>query len=363
MTFTINRKALLDELALLATVAETKTTMPILATTKFDFDGSLLTLTATNMDTSLVTSLSATGEAWSGCVPSKQLYELTRLLNGEEIQFSPDVENERIAVKWGKSRHKLPTYEAGNFPVITQPQVKVTVIDGPTLRKALERALRCITTDATEFWMQGVSLRTIEEKLYVVASNSRQTAICAIESTLNADVLVPWRAVASLVKLIDEGEVSVGIGENQVVFQQGVHTFTARLLDAKFPNWQPLIPTAFKYTVPLESESALPAFKLAAVTAYETALIPIPLLLIFGRDRITIETRESERGHSSETIAVSCEAVNGSSPYIGINGAHFISFLGDTEKVVLSFNDNPGPLLLSPADEPDYRYITMALKA
>lgn len=361
MTFTCNRKALLDELSLLQSVAERKTTMPVLSTTKFDFDGSLLTLTATNMDTSLVTSVSATGEAWSGCVPSKQLHELTRLMYGDEMTFVP--EDGRVVIKLGKSRHKLPTYKAGNFPVITQPQVKMTTVNGPVLCKALERALRCVTTDATEFWMQGVSLRTIDSKLYVVASNSRQTAICAIESNLNADVLIPWRAAASLVKLIDGGEVGVGIGDNQVVFQQGVHTFTARLLDAKFPNWQPLIPTTFKYAIPLDAEPALKAFKLAAVTANETALIPIPLRLTLSHDEMTIETRESERGHSSETVAAPCAALNGSGLAIGINGAHFISFLGDTEKVVLSFNDNPGPLLLSPADEPDYRYITMALKA
>lgn len=361
--FTVNRKLLLDELALLQSVAEVKTTMPILATTKFDFNGSMLTLTATSMDTSLVTSLSATGDGWAGCVPSKQLYELTRLFNGEEIQFAADTENQRVIVKWGKSRHKLPTYEADKFPTIEQPQVEMVVMDGPLLCKALERALRCVTPDATEFWMQGISLRTIDEKLYIVASNSRQTAICAIQTTMNADVLIPWRAVAALVKLIDEGEASVGVGENQVVFKQGVHTFTARLLDAKFPDWQPLIPTSYKYSITLDSEIARQAFRLAAVTAYETALIPIPLRLTLGHDEMIVETRESERGHSSETIAAPCATLNGSEIAIGVNGAHFISFLDDVEKVVLSFNDNPGPLQLSPESEPNYRYITMALKA
>lgn len=363
MTFTVNRKALLNELALLQTVAEVKTTMPILATTRFNFDGSLLTLTATNMDTSLITSLGATGEAWSGCTPSKQLYELTRLFNGEEIQFAPAPVSQRIVVKWGKSQHKLPTYEADKFPTIEQPQVETVLLDGPTLRKALERALRCVTTDASEYWMQGVSLRSIEGKLYVVASNSRQTAICAVDSTLQTDILIPRLAVASLVKLIEDGEIGIGASENQVTFQQGVHVFTARLLDAKFPNWQPLIPTSFTYSISLDAEPTLQAFKLAAVTAYETALIPIPLRLTLSHDEMTIETRESEKGHSSETVAAPCAALNGSSLIVGINGQHFIGFLGDTEKAVLSFNDNPGPLLLSPVDEPGYRYITMALKA
>jgi DNA polymerase-3 subunit beta len=360
MTFTVNRKQLETELSLLSTVAERKSTIPVLSYTKFSLSGSTLTLTATNMDTSLITSLPASGDEWQGCVPSKQLYELVRLFNGEEIQFVP--EEGRVVVKLGKSRHKLPTYEAAQFPTIEQPQVEMTAIDGPILSKALQRALRCITTDASEYWMQGVSLRSIDGQLYVVASNSRQTAICAIESPLQVDVLIPHRAIAALVKLISEGEVSVGIGENQIIFQQSGRTFTARLLDAKFPEWRPLIPTSYKYSITLDSETARQAFRLAAVTAYETALIPVPLRLTLGHDEMIIETRESERGHSSETVAAPCAALNGSELEIGINGAHFIGFLDDAEKAVLSFNDNPGPLQLSSEGEPGYRYITMALK-
>lgn len=361
MTFTVNRKALERELALLSTIAEKKTTIPVLAYTKFDLCANTLTLTATDMDTSLITSLPASGDEWQGCIQSKQLYELTRLFNGEEIQFIPEAG--RVMVKWGKSKHKLPTYEADTFPVIERPQVETVTLDGPTLRKALERALRCITTDATEFWMQGVSLRSIDGQLYIVASNSRQTAICTIESALRVDVLIPHRAVAALVKLISDGEVSVGTSENQIIFQQSGRTFTARLLDAKFPEWRPLIPTSYKYSITLDSEIARQAFRLAAVTAYETALIPIPLRLTLGHDEMIVETRESERGYSSETIAAPCATLNGSEIAIGVNGAHFISFLDDVEKVVLSFNDNPGPLQLSPESEPNYRYITMALKA
>jgi DNA polymerase-3 subunit beta len=360
MTFVVNRKALERELSLLATVAERKSTIPVLAYTKFSLAGDTLTLTATDMDTSLITSLPASGDEWQGCIPSKQLYELTRLMYGDEMAFAP--EEGRVVVKLGKSRHKLPTYEAVQFPTIEQPQVEMTAIDGPTLSKAFERALRCITTDASEFWMQGVSLRSIDGQLYIVASNSRQTAICAIESSLQVDVLIPHRAVAALVKLISDGELSVGISENQIIFQQSGRTFTARLLDAKFPEWRPLIPTSYIYSIMLDSETTQQAFRLAAVTAYETALIPIPLRLTLGHNEMIVETRESERGHSSETIAAPCATLNGSELAIGVNGAHFISFLDDAEKVVLSFNDNPGPLQLSPEGEPGYRYITMALK-
>src|SRR5829696_2365606 len=113
--FKVNRKSLAAELALLATTAERKTTMPILATIKFEFTGDTLVLTGTDIDTTIITEIEASGEPWTGCVPTKQLQELVRLFNGEEIEFTPKP-NERLQIRWGKSSHKLPVFPVADFP-------------------------------------------------------------------------------------------------------------------------------------------------------------------------------------------------------------------------------------------------------
>lgn len=361
MSFTVSRKLLEAELALLQSVAERKGTIPILSTVLVQVTDGLCRLVATDMDMALATEIPAAGESWSGCIPSKQLYELTRLFNGDTVEFTPK-ENERIQVKRDKSTHLLPVSLVSQFPAIEQPQVTAATINGITLRTAIERAARCVTPDAVEHWMQGVAFRSHDEHLFIVASNSRQTAVSKLALTLAIDVLVPIRAVSALVKLLGDGEVTFGATTNHAVFQQEQRRFTTRLLDMRFPDWRPLLPATYHHSISLDPETTRAAFRLAAITAKETALIPIPIRLTIKSNEMLMETAESERGHSAEVVAIDCPTLNGDGLTRGVNGQHFINFLDSDTKAVMSFNNDLRLVQLSPENEPDYRYITMTLR-
>lgn len=361
MTFIVNRKQLADELALLQVVAERKSTIPVLSTVRMIVVDGTAQLTATDLDMSLSTQVPAAGESWSGCVPSKQLYELTRLFNGDTIEFT-EKENARLQVKWGKSKHLLPTLPVNQFPQLEQPESELVTISGAILRKAIERALICVSAKATQMWMHGVAFRSHGEQLYIVASNNPQTAVSQIPSFLNMDLMLHTLAATALARLLTNEDVSLGANSNQMICRQSSRTFIARLLDAKFPDWRPLIPSTFQHSVTLEPEPARQAFRLASVTARETALIPIPLRLTIAKDELTVETVESERGHSSETLAIDCPTLNGERLTRGVNGQHFISFLDSDAKTLMRFNDDLRLVQLSYENEPDYRYITMTLK-
>lgn len=361
MTFVINRKQLESELAALQVVAEKKSTIPALSTVRMIVDNGMARLTATDLDMSLTTQVVAAGEPWSGCVPSKQLYELTRLFQSDAIEVEPK-DNERIQVKCGRSKHLLPTLPVSQFPQPEQPQPEMAIVSGAVLSLALERATACVTTDAVEHWMQGVVLRSYDGVLHVAATNSRHLAVTEIPAEIVTDTLIPIRAAVALVKVLSDADVTFGANFNQAVFKQGERTFTTRLFDAKFPDWRPLLPAEFKHRIALEPEATRQAFRLASVTARETALIPIPLRLTLSKDEMVVETVESERGQSSETLAIECATLNGDSLHRGINGQHFIQFLGSDAKAMMSFNDDLRLIQLAYEGEPSYRYITMTLK-
>jgi DNA polymerase III subunit beta len=359
--FKVNRKLLATELALLAATAERKSTIPVLSTIKFEFTGETLTLTGTDIDMTIVAEIAAAGEPWAGCVPAKQLLEIVRLCGEDELSFKPE-DNSRINIRWGKSRHKLPVLPANDFPATEPAQVNMVPLDGAQLRTAIIRALRCTSPDATEMWMHGISLRSRDGVLTVAGTNSRHFAVTEIATALNIDILLHVRAAAALVKFLD-GEVEVGANHNQAIFRQGSKVFITRLLDAKFPDWRPLVPASFKHSFALDSDATGQAFKLAAVTAKEYALIPIPLRVSLSQKELTIETRESEIGHSVEILPIDCPTLNGEKLTIGVNGQHFISFVGLEAKPTIAFNDDLKLFQLGVEGEPNYRYITMTLRA
>lgn len=357
--FKVNRKQLSECLSLLQAVAEKKGTMPILSTVLLSFDGQSLTLTGTDIDSTVTVTIPATGERWEGCIPSRQLYDLSRLLGGDEIDFISDAE--RIKIKWGRSSHRLPVFAASEFPLPSLFAMEFMVIDGAHLSKAIERAVRCISADAKEFWMQGVSLRSIDGRLTVTGTNSRQFATTAIESPLSADVILPTKAATALIGFLD-GEVSVGVSENQVVFKRTDRTFVARLLDAKFPDWRPLVPKSFQHQLIFDAEPTRQSFRTVSVTARETEMIALPFRLSISSTEMEIQTQETERGKSSEVVSVDCPTLNGNTLQRGVNGQHFITFLDEGYKTIMSFNDDLRLIQLTYENEPDYRYLTMALR-
>lgn len=359
--FKVNRQILATQLALLAVTAERKSTMPILGTVKFEFTSDVLTLTGTDIDMTIITEIEASGEPWSGCIPAKQLGELVRLFSGDEIEFTPKP-NERIQIKWGKSSHKLPVFPVADFPIIEHAEVAMVPLDGTQLKTAIIRALRCTSPDAVEMWMHGISLRSGDGVLTVAGTNSRHFAVTEIATLLNIDILLHVRSAAALVKFLD-GEVEVGASNNQVIFRQGSKVFIVRLLAAKFPDWRPLVPVSFKHSFALDGDATGQAFRLAAVTAKESALIPIPLRVSLSQQEMTIETKESEMGHSVEILPIDCPTLNGDKLTSGVNGGHFISFVNLESKPVIAFNDDLRLFQLQVEGEPNYRYITMTLKA
>ncbi len=362
MTFQINRAALAQELSLMQIVAEKKSTIPILQCVRMIIANGVAQLTATDLDMSLSTQVPAAGEPWSGCVPSKQLYELTRLLQGEQVEFQPQ-DNGRIQVKCGRSKHLLPTLPITQFPQVEQPQPEMTTVSGEKLRTAIERAVACVSPKATQMWMHGVVFRSLDDGLYIAASNNPQTAVSQISVAFNMDLMIHAQAATALTKLLADDDASIGANKNQLICVQDDRTFIARLLDAKFPDWRLFIPATFQHVITLDSEVAGQSFKLASVTAREIALIPVPLRLTIVKDELTVETVESERGQSLETLTVDCPTLNGDKLTCGVSGQHFIGFLSANEKTVMRFNDDLRMFQLSPADEPSYRYITMTMKA
>lgn len=367
MTFSVNRKALETELSLLQSVAEKKGTIPILSTVLLSMRDGTLTITGTDMDMSLTVQLDATGDAWEGCVPSKPLFELSRLLADEQVEFTPKDDNKRLQLGKGKSKHLLWVFDLASFPAIERVDTITETVDGKALRVAIERGLQCVgssrDSDSKTWWMQGVAFRSFDGYLHIAGTNSRHFSVSQIQSTVDADVIIPTRAAQALARIIKDDPIDIGFTEGHAVFRQGSRLFFTRLLVAKFPDWRLFVPESFKHSVELDPERARLAFRLVSVTSEEAAMVPIPLTLTVSKDELLLETRETDKGYSAESIAIECPTLNGDSLKAGGNGVHFLGFIQPDTKTILSFNDNLQLYRLSYTDDPNYYYITMALRA
>lgn len=352
--FNVDRKALLNELALLQSVAESKTTMPILAYVMFGLVGNVLTLTATNIDVSITTEIEAEGEPWGGCLPSAQLYALVKLLDEETITFQ--LKDERMEVKAGRARHKLPVMSAEQFPKIESLESEGFMLNLALLNQMVSATAFSALPPVdhlkpADIKYTGLSLRSQDGKLEAMASCKGVTAIA--ETATNAPpfaVILPRQAASALQRLGGE-TVTVKHSENLVQFISGPRTITARQLMGQFPQWRQFVPE-FPWEVSVSTGELRDAIKRAAVTmGVDNAVGYEPMRATFSRESLLIETRGGDKGKSEEFVGVQSN-LNGDALSIGfINGQvlDVLSKCGESVACHLAAWDKP--LMFKPGVE------------
>jgi DNA polymerase-3 subunit beta len=351
MTFTVSRKSLLAELALLQSVLESKLTMPVLAYVKFDLANTTLTLTATNLDMSITTQIEAQGEAWSGCLPSAQLYALVKLLADETIAF--EQKDGRMEVKAGRARHKLPVRAETEFP-----QIERLNVEGLTLNLALSNQMITATAFSalpfvdhlkpSDIKYTGLSLRVLDGKLEAMATNLKMAAIAEASSELQSfAVILPRQAVTALQRL--EGEtVTMKHSENLVEFISGQRSIIARQLMGQFPQWRMFVPE-----LPLSSSVSTSelqsAIKRAAVTmGTDNAVGYEEMRATFAKESVLIETRGGDKGKSEELIEAQSN-LNGDALSIGFINSQVLDVLSKCgENVTCHLSDGEKPMVFKP---------------
>lgn len=353
--FIVNRKSLLAELALLQSVAEVKTTIPVLAYVKFDFDGERLVLTATNIDVSVITEIQAQGEPWAGCLPSAQLYALVKLLTDEAITFT--LKDGSMQIKAGRAKHKLPVMPVDQFPTIEVPSDSEDVgLSLPLMTRMIEAtafsALPLVDhLKPADIKFTGVSIRAVGGHLEIAASQKVVTGVA--ESEIDApdfSVLIPQQA-ATTIRRMDGETVTVRYSENLAQFTAGPRSVIARQLMGQFPHWRQFIPE-FPWTVTMDSRELQSAIRRATITmGVDNAVGYEPMKATFERESVLIETRGGDKGKSDEVVGTQSN-MNGDALSIGFINGQVLSVLGQCgESVTCHLAAWDKPMMFTPVVE------------
>jgi DNA polymerase-3 subunit beta len=347
-TFSINRKVLREELALLVTVLAKKSTIPVLESVMMGWD-ERLTLTASSLDITMISEVelpaALTVEHDAFCLPLRELHRLVSLFECEDVSFTIDRDGKgagRILVQGGKSKHKLPFWEVEEYPkldVVSHPQT-FTVSDG--LIAALTRIIPCASSeDNCPAWQYGVQFEGGEDGLTLAASDSHRLGYETIKGTAPT-----FSILASAVGLkpllgMEDGSVTIEVGSTLIGFQRGPRKVVCHLIEGSLPNWRMIIPK-HSHQVEFNSKAFTSALKRAAVTRDERA--NSGMKFTFSSDSLIIETA-TQKGEASEPITITSN-LNGNNIEIGINPDYLNSYLTHAgENVTCELGDsNSWPL-------------------
>ena len=366
MHFTIQREALLKPLQLVAGVVERRQTLPVLSNVLLVVQGQQLSLTGTDLEVELVgrVNLEEPAEPGEITVPARKLMDICKSLPSD-VLIDVRVDEQKLVIKAGRSRFTLSTLPAGEFPNIEPAAGSVEfTVNQAQLKSLIDRTSFAMAQQDVRYYLNGMLLEVSTGVLRAVATDGHRLAMCSMQAEIEHEgrhqVIVPRKGILELARLLTEQEAEVGIvlGQHHIRATTGEFTFTSKLVDGKFPDYERVLPRGGDKLVIGERQSLREAFSRTAILSNEKYR-GIRLTLAAGL--LKIQANNPEQEEAEEEVAVD---YNGGNLEIGFNVSYLLDVLGvmTTDQVRLTLSDSNSSALVQEAGNDDSAYVVMPMR-
>lgn len=366
MHFTIQREALLKPLQLVAGVVERRQTLPVLSNVLLVVEGQQLSLTGTDLEVELVGRVVLEEEAEPGeiTVPARKLMDICKSLPSDAL-IDIRVDEQKLLIKAGRSKFTLSTLPANDFPTVEEGpgSLNFSLVQSK-LRRLIERTSFAMAQQDVRYYLNGMLLEVNAGVLRAVATDGHRLAMCAMQAGIEGvdrhQVIVPRKGILELARLLTEqdGEVRIVLGQHHIRATTGEFTFTSKLVDGKFPDYERVLPRGGDKLVVGDRQALREAFSRTAILSNEKYR-GIRLQLAAGL--LKIQANNPEQEEAEEEVAVE---YGGSNLEIGFNVSYLLDVLGvmTTDQVRLILSDSNSSALLQEADNDDSSYVVMPMR-
>ena len=356
MRLSINREALLKPLQLVAGIVERRQTLPVLSNILLDIDEKTLSLTGSDLEVELIgkVELADIEETGTITVPARKLMDICKSLP-ENSEILINQEGERVVLRSERSQFTLSTLPARDYPNIDEEYGSLSFsMEQTSLRYLIERTGFAMAQQDVRYYLNGMLLEVSNNSLKAVATDGHRLAMCTLEADTGMEkkqqFIIPRKGIMGLGRLIaqDKGKIDIVLGNNHIRAKTGEFTFTSKLVDGEFPDYERAIPRRGGDKVVLIGRDVLKqALNRAAILSNEKYG---GVRLIFDNNTLKIMANNPEQEKAEEEVTIDYT----SDPMeIGFNVHYILSalsaFTGDTVSITLSNPDNSA-LIEDPED-------------
>ena len=364
MKLTFERDNLLSSLQALQSVTSKRNTEPILSNVLIQATESTIECMATDAEIGIRMKVDGTvKEAGSILVPAEKLAAIVKTWPAEQLINLATTKDDHVEITSGDSVRKIVGFPDKSFPQFPVVDPEAFAIDGEILRSVLHKTTFAAATDDVRYYLNGLYFNLLEDRTEVVATDAFQLALTHCEPLkLSEDkdgFIVPLKAVKEIERTFaDAPEIRISRIENQILFADAHTTLTTQLMDAKYPEYDSVIPESFEGHVVVSKASIMDTTRDIFVRAHpKNALVCLEI----NPQQIRISAKTSETDEIHETLAA--ESGTGS-VRIGINAPMLIETLShiETASVSLAFTNAMTPVVVKPMGEEGHICVLCTMK-
>ncbi|MEP0772735.1 MAG: DNA polymerase III subunit beta [Acidobacteriota bacterium] len=350
MDLTLNRTVLLEELSLIQGVVERRTAMPILADVLLSAQGDRLTLAATDLDITLISSCpAAVRREGRATIRGKMFYDLVRALPSDSLDLS--VTNERVELRSGSYESKLTSLRPEDFPTLPEiPQGQGFAIPQQLLHRLIDLTFFAVSPEEGQFQFNAALLNVTDREIDMVATDGHRLAFARDTHPGGTPPfnrqLLPRKVLAQLRRIPenDAEPLYLAQGENHLAFRFGERVLLSRMLEARFPQYERVLVRDNPHRAVAQRLDLLAALRRVGLLTSERTR---GVHLAFQRDTISLTSVGFDLGQASEKLA--CQ-YSGPPLTIQVNAQFVIDFLAavTTDQIQLQLRDEGGAVALVP---------------
>ena len=367
MKVTIERAQLAKSLAHVHRVVERRNTIPILANVLLRAGKSSVELKATDLDLEIVETAPGEGKTTgSTTVPAHMIHDIVRKLpEGAQVELQSASDGTQLQVRAGRSKFTLQALPETDFPDLAAGELSHSFnVAASDLKRLIHRTQFAISTEETRYYLNGIYLHAIDDKLRAVATDGHRLAQAEIKAPKGTKgmpgIIVPRKTVAEVQRLIDDAgeEVKVELSATKIRFSLGNAVLTSKLIDGTFPDYARVIPTANDKTLIVDKSEFMSAVDRVSTVSSERGRA-VKLALTDGK--LTLSVVNPDSGSATEELEVEygAEALD-----IGFNGRYLLDILQQVEgeKARLKLADPGSPTLIEDMEAAGALYVLMPMR-
>lgn len=353
MKFIVSSTYLLKQLQILGGVLNTSNTLPILDNFLFELKDSKLTVSASDLETTMSSTLEVESDTnGSVALPARILLDTLKTFPEQPLTFVVE-DNHTVEISSNHGKYAVAYADGAEFPnsVELEDPSKTTVL-GDVLATAISKTIFAAGNDDLRPVMSGVFFQFSTEGLTFVATDAHKLVKYSrsdISASQVAEFIMPKKPLNLLKGILagNEDDVLIEYNDSNAKFTFNNSTLVCRLIDGKYPNYEAVIPKENPNKLLIDRSQFLSSVRRVSIFSNKTTH---QIRLKIAGAELNISAEDIDFSNKAEE-RLSCD-YQGDDMQIGFNSRFLTEMLNnlssDNVQLEMSLPNRAG--ILTPAD-------------
>ena len=248
MKFIVSSTYLLKQLQVLGGVINNSNTLPILDNFLFELKDSKLTVSASDLETTMSSVVDVESDTdGSIALPARLLLDTLKTFPEQPLTFVVE-DNHTVEISSNHGKYALAYADGKEFPkAVALEDPSTTTISGDILATAISKTIFAAGNDDLRPVMSGVFFQFSTEGLTFVATDAHKLVKYTredVKASQVAEFIMPKKPLNLLKGILaaSDDAVKIEYNDSNAKFTFENSELVCRLIDGKYPNYEAVIP-------------------------------------------------------------------------------------------------------------------------